>query len=314
MNICIDIGGTNIKGAILSGGKLTASDSMPSVSEGNFSTTLSHVEEVIGRLTSQSGEENIDAVGVSIPGIVDVGNNRLLSVNEKLKGAENFDFNAWATGRFNAPLVMENDARAALTGEWQAGAGKGFNNLVMVTLGTGVGGAAMIGGKLLYGKHYQAGCLGGHFTINVEGDTCTCGNIGCVEAEASSWKLGQLILEHSDFESSGISPKADFKELFSKYRNGNTMAADIITHCLKAWSAGVVNMIHAYDPELVIISGGIMKSRDLILPYIQDRVDTYAWTPSERVRVVAAESTEKAALYGLNYLIEQKLLKKTNNQ
>ena len=86
-------------------------------------------------------------------------------------------------------FAIENDARMALLGERHAGAAAGCDNVVMITLGTGIGGAAMIEGKLLRGKHAQAGCLGGHLPAKVGGRQCTCGAIGCLEAEASGWAL-----------------------------------------------------------------------------------------------------------------------------
>ena len=309
-NLCIDIGGTKIKGGIFSGTDLIASRTLSSDRAGNFSSTLSSVELLSGKLAAEASVKKIHNIGISIPGIVDVKKNRIISINKKHAGAEKFNFNRWATKNFKARLTMENDARAALTGEWQSGAGKGYNNIVMITLGTGVGGAAMIGGELLYGKHYQAGCLGGHFTVNYNGDVCTCGNIGCVEAEASSWKLKQLAKRYPDLQPAQGDSQFDFHLLFRFYKEGNATAKDIIEHCLKVWSAGIISMIHAYDPELVIVGGGIMKSRSIIIPYIREWAEKFAWTPSEKVKIVAARSSDVAALYGLNYLIGKNSKKK----
>ena len=105
----------------------------------------------------------------------------------------------------------------------------------------------------------------------------------------------------------------DFHLLFRLYRSGNKTAVEIIEHCLKVWSAGIVSLIHAYDPELVIVGGGIMKSRNIIIPYIREWVGKYAWTPSEKVRITAAQSSDVAALYGLNYLIRKKHGKRNKN-
>src|SRR5258706_6097009 len=95
----------------------------------------------------------------------------------------------WSRQDFGLPLRIENDARMALLGERYAGAARGFDDVVMTTLGTGIGGAAMIGGTLIRGKHAQAGCLGGHLPVLFNGRTCTCGNIGCPEAEAAGWSI-----------------------------------------------------------------------------------------------------------------------------
>lgn len=309
--VVIDMGGTAIKAGIVTDNKVLNPVSIPSFSERDFGTTISRIDSMVRELVATSGFSlgKISGIGLAVPGIVDVDSNRVLAINEKHNGAIVFDFPSWASDRYGIPLVMENDARAALMGEWQFGAGKGYNHIVMVTLGTGVGGATLIDGKLLYGKHYQAGCLGGHFTVNYDGRRCTCGNLGCVEAEASSWNLMKLLREHPDFkEQSGtVEEGIDFEQLFIRYTKNDEVAKDIIGHCLKVWASGIVSLIHAYDPEMVILSGGIMKSGGIILPFIRDWVERYAWTPSEKVRVEAASQTENAALLGLSYLSGEKL-------
>ncbi len=307
--ICIDLGGTIVKGGIFSEGNMVESGSIPSRSGGDFSLTMTMINDFILGLLTRSGTDikKIKGIGLSIPGIVNVKQNKVLSINKKHEGAIRYDFNKWADKQFETRIVMENDARAALVGEWQYGAGRGYDNIVMMTLGTGVGGAAMINGELLYGKHYQAGCLGGHFTINYQGDICTCGNIGCVEAEASSWKLEQLITNYPDLNHkvSHEIEKTDFKKLFELYAKGDKSTEKIINHCLKVWSSGIVSLIHAYDPELVILGGGIMKSKDYILPFIREWVEKHAWTPSEQVKIKVAQFSSSPALIGMNHLVRK---------
>lgn len=314
--ICIDMGGTSIKAGIVEGGKLKETRSTPSHAEKDFNSTISRISALIRELmdASEYGPEELGGIGLGVPGIVNVDRNIVLDINKKHIGAIDYDFNVWCSGEFNLPLVMENDARAALVGEWKNGAGAGFDNIVMITLGTGVGGAALINGNLLYGKHYQAGCLGGHFTVNYNGRRCTCGNIGCVEAEASSWSLDRLVEEFPgmDAEKETGEGSVDFEQLFAWYGEGNKTAREIISHCLKVWSSGIVSLIHAYDPELVILSGGIMKSKQYIVPFVQEWVDRYAWTPGGRVEVRPARWTQNAALYGLNHLISNKIIKESS--
>lgn len=306
------MGGTNIKAGLVEDGYIVRRTSIPSHSSDDFASTISRVDELIGSLLSTEDMDpgSISGIGFAVPGIVDVDRNLVLDINEKFTGARSFDFNRWHTGtKHGGSLVMENDARAALVGEWKHGRAMGYNHVVMVTLGTGVGGAAMINGRLLYGKNYQAGCLGGHFTVNYDGNRCTCGNTGCVEAEASSWALNSLIEQnratgdptdpgaHSDDQDT-----LDFREIFRRVKAGDASAKTISDHCLKVWSAGIVSMIHAYDPEIVVISGGIMQSSDLILPYIRDWVERNAWMPASRVRIESAQHINDAALLGMSWL------------
>ena len=92
---------------------------------------------------------------------------------------------------------MDNDARLAVAGEWWQGAARGKNNVVMMTIGTGIGTGVVIDGRLLYGQHFQAGSLGGHFVLDYKGRRCSCGNKGCVEALSSSFFLPTIVREHA---------------------------------------------------------------------------------------------------------------------
>lgn len=312
--VCIDMGGTNIKAGIVEDGKTKHFTSIPAYSSDDFAHTISRIDQLINDLLGVSGIEpgHIEGIGIAVSGIVDVKRNKVLDINEKYTDARDFDFDHWSEESHHTRLYMENDARAALIGEWQFGRGRSFNDIVMVTLGTGVGGAAMINGKLLYGKNYQAGCLGGHFTVNYNGSKCTCGNTGCVEAEASSWALGKLIEKHKSTSGDHLSralnntqDKIDFRELFRLSEEGEEVAAEIINHCLKVWSAGIVSMIHAYDPEIVLISGGIMKSSEVILPFIREWVAENAWMPTSKVEIEVSGNLADAALLGMYYMVNQ---------
>src|SRR5690606_25998850 len=108
--------------------------------------------------------------------------------------APSLDLTGWCREAFGAPLVLENDANAAMIGEWRFGAGQDHDHAVMMIFGTGVGVSAITDGRLLRGAHGYGGVLGGHQTINLHGRLCPCGNMGCVETEASTWVLQELPL------------------------------------------------------------------------------------------------------------------------
>jgi glucokinase len=300
-NIAIDMGGTRVKVGLFDGNELISNEIIPAYSQENFERTIENIDAAISKLMRQNKLSSIDGIGLSIPGLVDTKANKVISINEKYNDSIFFDLNKWAKNTWNVGLVTENDARAALAGEWKNGSGKNVDNLVMMTLGTGIGGAALIEGKLLHGKHYQAGCLGGHFTIDFLGSVCTCGNRGCVETKGSSWVLPRLAEEYNYDDSKAI----NFEKLFGDMRSGNKTATEILDVCMDAWSACAVNLIHAYDPEMVIVGGGVMKSADIILPRMKTWIDKYAWTPWGKVELKVAQLEDTAALYGMNYLIAQ---------
>lgn len=181
--------------------------------------------------------QELRCIGLSFPGIVDSQRSKVLSKFVKYKNASEFDFKKWARQEWNLPVALENDDRAALLGEWTKGAGKGYENIVLLTLGTGVGSAVLLEGKLLRGSHFLAGNLGGHMSVKVEGDPCTCGYFGCLETEASTWVLPEKARKHPLFSESMLSHanNIDFATLFQEAENGDKVAQELMENCLKSW-------------------------------------------------------------------------------
>ena len=311
--IAIDLGGTIIKIGLLKVGQLVDRKEIPAQSASGLKTQLPALESEIDELllANQVQKEDVLGIGFSFAGLVDSVANRVLSTNQKYDDGPDTDLVGWAREKWNWPLFAMNDARMALLGEWQHGAGNGSENLVMITLGTGIGSAVLMGGELLIGKHFQAGNLGGHFVVNHKGTTCTCGNVGCVEAEASTWRLPSLLKEHPEFNESAIKNEEvlDFRALFHHAVNNDKVAKEVLEHCLSAWAAGIINMIHAFDPEVIVMSGGIMKSSAVILPALQEKVNQLAWTPWGKVKLVEAKYPDSAALYGADYLVRSMISK-----
>jgi glucokinase len=311
ITIAVDLGGTLIKIGLLNDGKLIDRREIVAQSASGLKLQLPELELVIDQLLVAKNiqKENVLGIGFSFAGLVDSVKNRILSTNQKYDDAPETDLVGWAREKWNWPLFAMNDARMALLGEWQYGAGQGCSDLVMVTLGTGIGSAVLISGELVIGKHFQAGNLGGHFVVNHKGSVCTCGNIGCVEAEASTWRLPSLLKEHHGFNESSIKNEEvlDFRVLFKHAGNGDRVAQEVLDHCLSAWAAGIISMIHAFDPEMIILSGGIMKSSSIILPALQAKVDQMAWTPWGKVKLAKAKFPDSAALYGADYLVRESL-------
>lgn len=307
--IGIDLGGTRTKIGLVKGGQIIANAKIKAVTESNLLDHLTEVGGIVDRLMAEEGlqQNDLSGIGLAFPGIVDSNQMKILSKYVKYADAHTLDLKQWAMEKWKIPLVLENDARAALLGEWQYGAGKGSDNLVLVTLGTGVGSAALIEGKLLKGKHFMAGNLGGHMTINLHGAVCNCGNIGCLETEASTWVLREKIKSTEGYTQSHLvgEKEVNFHSLFELARQGDALAMQIKSHCLKAWSLGIINLIHAYDPELLVVGGGVMQSKDDILPVIQQMVSKHAWTSEGNIAIVPATQVEFAGILGVSYLVNQ---------
>jgi glucokinase len=316
--LAVDFGGRRIKLGLVADGVVIAQAVFPSQADQPLRTQLGTVADALKQLCEEQGTKPGACAGVAFayPSIIDVPRARILDHFDKFGDAASLDLRAWAHEQLGLPLAIDNDARMALAGEWCHGAGAGCQNVVMVTLGTGLGVSAVIEGHLLRGVHGQAGILGGHLTANYNGSACVCGNIGCAEAEASTWALPRLTQAEPRFAGSALSrePALDFATVFRLAAQGDPCSITLRDHCLRVWSALAVSLIHAYDPELLILGGGVMGSADKILPAIRDYVGRHAHTPWGKVRIAASTLGDRAALLGCEWLLREQHAKEVNGE
>lgn len=316
--LAVDIGGSHANCGLVENENILASESIDIASATNIRAVLSRVAEVLRALTQTHSLSlaSFQGIAVGFPGLVDCRIGRVVSTNKKYDDAPEVDFVAWGREALGLALRIENDARLALLGESFAGAARGFGDVVMMTLGTGIGGVAMIEGRLLRGKHAQAGCLGGHIPVLFNGRPCTCGNIGCAEAEASGWSLPGIVRDFPGASESSLAkyPHVGFKQLFEEAENEDKTALAIRDRCLKVWAADAVALVHAYDPEIIVIGGGVMERADIIIPYVEAHVHKYAWTPWGKVQVRPAELANNAALVGAIPLLSEQMPRNSSQQ
>lgn len=304
MVVAFDFGGTSIKLGLVHGEDVLVQTTIEGINTSLIAPLLPQLKSSVSDLCqkAQLDENSIECVGMALPSIVDSKKGVVLSEYIKYQDFNQANLHHWVRKQWQCDLRMENDARAALVGEWQYGAGKGLDNFIMVTLGTGMGTAAVVNGTLLRGKHYVAGNLGGHMSLNFQGRKCNCGSIGCVETEASTWALPQLVRNHKGYSKSTLANKElDFKLLFTEAEH-DEVANDILNHCLDAWAFGIFNLVHSFDPEKVALSGGVMASGDKIIDRIKQVLNDYSWLPKDATKIEKARRPNDAALLGLGYL------------
>ena len=307
--IGIDLGGTRIKIGLLKNDQLVDSRILPAESVEGLASHLSLIDLAIEQMLCSHSISLLEGMAMAFPGLVNPVEKKVLSTNGKYDDAIELNLPEYYQKKWNCPFFIDNDTRMATVGEWKLGAAKGCDDLVMVTLGTGIGTSVVLQGQLLRGKHFQAGCLGGHFTVNYDGKLCTCGNIGCVEAEASTWNLNSLAQNNEHFHQSSLNSGGviDFSKLFIEAKKGDCAAIELKDHCIKVWTAGIISYIHAYDPEQVILGGGILKSADDIIPVIKENVEKYAWTPWGKVIIKAGQLGDFAGVIGAVYCLKNKI-------
>lgn len=309
ITLACDVGGTRIKLGLVRGARVLARSEIPAEAGRGLANAMPRIVRRGRSLCRETGVAPGQLAGfaLSFPGIIEPRTERILSTPAgKFDDARDLDVAAQIRRELGLPAFVCNDANAALAGEWRFGAARGCRSAVMMTLGTGIGTSAIIGGVPLRGQHGQAGCLGGHLTINLNGDPCPCGNIGCAESEASTWALSIQARAHSGFPTSALARERilDFSTLFRVGARGDALAVELRDRSLRVWAATLVSLIHAYDPEIAVIGGGIMGSANTILPRLRRYVAGHAWTPWGRVKVRKAALGNDAGLVGVAWLRE----------
>jgi glucokinase len=294
----MDFGGTNLKAGVFDASGISLSFLEQPLPEAASGSELLNTLIDIARDVSRG--HPVVAGGLAVKGLVDSERGMVeedVGAGAQLAGVDLREVFSRALG---IPWVVENDARSYAWGEWMFGAGRGARTLVCMTLGTGVGCSVVAGGSPYRGGSTVGGLLGGHVSIDRHGPVCPCGNRGCLELYCSATALHRVVAErHTGLDASSADLLAGF---FAAIRRGEPGYLQTFREFVENLSVGVVNAIHAYGPDVVVIGGGVMKSADVILPALTERVAAMAWTvPRGSVRIRAAQLDNRAAALGVAF-------------
>ncbi len=293
----MDYGGTNVKaGVFLEDGTVLRFEQKP-LSEFSSGELL---ENLLAFAAEVSRGHALQAGGFAIKGLVD---SRKGTVEEDIGAGSllaGIDLRAAFSGALGVPFVLENDARAYAWGEWLFGAGRGARVMACMTLGTGIGCAVVADGRPYRGAGQTGGLLGGHLSIDRNGPQCPCGNRGCLELYCSATALHHRLRElHPELAGKSEDVLAGF---FGHVREKDSRYESSFLEFIDNLALGVVNVVHAYGPDVVVVGGGVMKSADVILPPLVERVHRMAWTyPRGSVRIGSARLHERAAALGVAF-------------
>ena len=295
--IGIDIGGTSIKGAAIdSNGRVYETFSMPFIKGEAGEITINKLAELVKEYIAAHGlEDKIVGIGIGSPGTLDVENGIVNYANNL--GWNELHVADIMHETLPYPVRLTNDANAACLGEAKFGAGKSYETIIMLTLGTGVGGGIIINGKLFEGNECKGGEIG-HTVIVVDGEPCTCGRKGCLEAYASATALIRETKKAMKLNKRSllwqISPDVDLvdgKVPFEAAKQGDKTAIEVLDNYLKYLGEGILNFCNIFRPNIVVLSGGVANAGaylfDRVNEYIKERNYGYKFTPA--VKVVPAE-------------------------
>lgn len=286
----VDLGGTTVKAGVVG-------------ADGAFRSWISRPSgEGLGeadwrRVAIEAAQAAIDhagvapmAIGLAVPGAVDAERAFLLDMAARLP-SKGIDLAALFAG-IGVPIRADNDANAALAAERRWGGHGDVSNLVLLTIGTGIGSAVVVGGRPIGQGRPLAGNLAGHLTISAPGEPCICGNTGCGETIASARALVAAARR------AGLDA-ATAEQVFDADAAGDGRATHAIDRFLDGLATIVVNSIHAYRPDVVVLAGGVMAREERILPALRGAVRQRAWTiPRGSVRVVASQLGDRGGVLG----------------
>ncbi len=262
----LDVGGTNLKAlAVSEAGDDLVTYQFPTGDDGVSASWLENVKQLMGTIISEQGNALL-GVGIAAPGLPALGKPVITAMPGRLLGIEGLDWREFFSFPEETVVTVLNDARAALWGEVWRGAAKGESNVVLLTLGTGVGGAVMVDGRVLQGASNRAGHLG-HISLNPWGLPDCVLTPGSLEDA-----VGDMSLQS---RSGGRYTAAE--QLLEPLRAGDAAAWAIWLRAVDSLAAGVVSMINLYDPAVVVLGGGIAKAGPLLFAPLEKAVRRMEW-------------------------------------
>ena len=306
--LAIDLGGTKIFAAIISSkGQVMARERCLTLADKGPEVVINRIFSAIDHLLSQKNINLSQLSGISIAAAGAIDSEKgLITSSPHLPGWHDVPLRDIVKEKYKVNTFLINEANAAALGEYYFGVGQGVNNLVLLTVGTGIGGGIIINGRLYSGASGSAGEIG-HTTIDVNGPRCSCGNIGCLEALISGTAIArEAIRRIRQGERSSLTEIVGGKienitaeEVLTATRAGDSLASEVILKAATYLGVGLANVVNIFNPEMIIIGGGMAKMGDLLLNPARQVVRERAFQLSaQAVQIVPAQLGDDAGVLG----------------
>lgn len=312
--IGVDLGGTNVRAAALDRrGKVLATAERPTEVPRGTRRILTNIQSVATEASKpvQVKGKTLLAVGVGAPGPINLTTG-VIHQAPNIPQWKRFPLRERLSQIFPCPVFLENDANAATLGEGWVGAAKGKKNFLMLTLGTGVGGGVVNEGRLVHGAEGMAGELG-HVVVKANGARCNCGGRGCVEVYASATGIKRLLREKLKGKKSwqrytNARGELDVAQIYRAAKAGDRIAREVLTQAGSYLGVAMASFINIFNPELIVVGGGVAQSWDLLIPAAKREVDRRAFhLPARLARIVPAKLGPYAGWLGAAYVAWQGL-------
>jgi len=305
----VDLGGTKIAAALFYGeGRQLNRDRMETAGAETAQEVVRRMVELVNHVAAG---RPLSGVGLASPGAVDSKQGIVLH-GTNLPEWNNVPLKKWMEQSLGTEVQVVNDANAAAWGEYVNGAGKGSENMVYVTFSTGIGAGVVMDGKLLLGTHSFAGELG-HTIVDPSGTVCSCGNRGCWETFASGTAIRDYALKLLKDRRSIIGKIAaasgeeiSSKHVFEARERGDSVATEVIDRTIDYMALGLANAVHAFNPDRIVIGGGVSKAFESLLQSLRDRTERQVMKPYRQTfEIVPAGLGDDVGLVGAAALFHQ---------
>ncbi len=296
-SIGVDLGGTNLRAAAVSSEGIILDRVSVAV---NFhagpESVIKHIADVIKGLRTRVGRSGLRGVGIGVPGFIDIDAGVIIG-SANLPGFQGLPVRDEIQKCLGTPIVLENDANAAALGEMWIGAGKNVRDLVLITLGTGIGGGIIVDGKVLHGFLGMAGEIG-HMTVYPDGNPCGCGNCGCLEKHASATAITAMA-RMMHFGNQEITSA----DVYALALAGNDRAKLVFESVGRALGIAIANLINLFNFPLYLLSGGPLPAWDIFAPSMFTEIKRRSFTFARiGTKVEKAALGADAGLFGAAYL------------
>ncbi len=317
--LAIDLGGSKIITAIISNkGLMMAREYYPTLADEGPQSVIERILSAVDHVLSLGniGPSQLDSISIAAAGAINLDKG-IITFSPNLPGWHDIPLREMVKEKYGVDVFLLNDASAAALGEHHLGVGRGIDNLILLTVGTGIGGGIIINGELYTGSCGSAGEIG-HMTIDVNGPRCNCGNIGCLETLASGTAVAkEAIRRISHGEKSSLTQIVEGKienitaeQVSIAAQGGDSLALEVISKAATYLGVGMVNLVNIFNPEMIIVGGGMAKMGDLLLNPAREVVRERVFPLSaQAVRIVPAQLGDDAGVFGAAFFAFQQKFK-----
>jgi glucokinase len=305
--IGVDVGGTNIKaGAVDYKGKILARQRALTEADQGAEPILNKLQSMVTQLRGATSDGHLCGIGFGVPGAIR-SREGIVTQAPNVPSWDGLPVRKMLEERLQLPCFIENDANAIAIGEMWMGSGRGYDHICCLTLGTGVGGGVVIDGELLRGADGMAAELG-HIAVQADGPRCNCGSYGCLESYASATGILRMLAE----ERKQQRPSSIFQlpenrittaMIYEHARKGDPLCNEVLRKAGKGLGVGLATLVNMFNPEILIMGGGIAAAWDLLVPPALETMHQRAFhAMAERVKVMPALMEDDAGIFGTAYI------------